>query len=524
MSFIIPINKINFNNNSNNNVITNQIFKSINIDLKKLLQQQEKLTNFIIPPTRKLKVIGSLPKDLSIMEKQCRPEMVETLKLEEYQDDIKEFFFLFTGIKIIKIENLSTVPTFPSFWPSLSELYITTKDVFPLSCDIQFPLTLQVLYLRFQQNVNFSTLDLHHHSSLTKLSIISDILQKIEMNKILFPNSTGLLKYLQLTLDFNPQDCRSITFPPNLDYFGITTFSLDMDGADTLVPLPNNITHLKILNCDYRLPDNYFPLSLRELVLGRGNISNIPISCIPNGTIEKLHFTKHIGHVDPKEYFKDSITDLCIFVHDPSIPLGLPRHLVKLKIHLGFPDFGINPPHYPTTLDSLEYKYYADYDRSLILYIPTSITKLTCQMMSSRLDNQIYSLPSTKIFNNNNINNSDPNHFILPSNINILSVDIPTTTNQNEDFMIQIDQIINSSNVKVLVVSKEQNTRFEFHIKRLEMDNKYVMITEKHSFTGGIIRQHRVESNHGLLYNPSFMIFKKIDSNYIVKFGKSISN
>ncbi|EGG16319.1 hypothetical protein DFA_09349 [Cavenderia fasciculata] len=189
------------------------------------------------------------------------------------------------------------------------------------------------------------------------------------------------------------------------------------------------------------------------------------------------------------EYIPDSVEHLCVDgITNPEKTI-FPSRLVKFATSSNYE----SQFNYPPTLRELIYQR-GDHPPPPIIYLPTSLESLDIEMNIIQ-DTSIFTLPPTKIINNDNTKDN-PLHFVLPHRLKNLEISCVQVSDEN-DFSNRIDPIINCSNVEHLKMSILHFIDLNIDIRRL--DNGCVMMNLGETFFGGIYRQqHRLGNIIGM--------------------------
>ncbi|EGG16265.1 hypothetical protein DFA_09295 [Cavenderia fasciculata] len=247
-----------------------------------------------------------------------------------------------------------------------------------------------------------------------------------------------------------------------------------------------------------RIPATFFPKGLVDLTL-RLEDTTLDPWVLPQG-LEVLHISGNKCPVSP-EFIPDSVKDLTVDVSNPSQAI-FPSGLVKLTTSTNY-----NAPfNYPPTLRELIFN--RDKCPPPVIYLPTSLEEYTCFVVKIK-DKSVYSLPTTKVINNDNSSITDnPLHFILPHRLKKINGIFKNFFSKDNSFSFRIDPIINCSNVEQLTI----DACLDIYIRRL--DNGDVMINSSGSFFGGIYRQQRIFMGNTRIENRSVLDFPALYLNF----------
>ncbi|EGG24913.1 hypothetical protein DFA_03158 [Cavenderia fasciculata] len=351
------------------------------------------------------------------------------------------------------------------FPPTLKSLTWWTP---PLTPDYMFPTSLVYLKLVIHDTLNYP-LNLSLLTSLQTLKINARIYFVNEPTPSdylrLPPNLTSLTLHAKATIE-------SLTFFPKSLVSLDTNYNIVSGAIDKGEQLPDTLTYLCLRYCHGTIPAGFIGPTLKSLKLTFSIVHAVLLEgSIPEG----------VQTLSVNNYQHNGIVQL--------IPKSV-NHFswsekTSVKEYLAF----------PSTIRTLEYKP-KEIDPATAHYqIPSSLTSLTtiatrcCPTTTSSVGE--YQL-STFYQCNEDENNRK---WILPKTVTFLSLEIPP---QSVISHFRFDPIIYQTNVTELVLQSDSRDIIHCNIQRFEeldiinnnnnSDTYDVLITDKHSLLGGVVR------------------------------------
>ncbi|EGG19156.1 hypothetical protein DFA_02403 [Cavenderia fasciculata] len=302
--------------------------------------------------------------------------------------------------------------------------------------------------------------------------------------------------------------------------------SLLMNGRFSILSSPL-IKKLSLFRCSNPLLSNHIPSSVEKLTISSPHIIDEPTSSDILGQIVFPPSLTHLSilgnHYEPIQ-FPQSLVKLKHIRHrwsnlddqasTESITPFLPRHLKKLVwgsyldtvTNLVFPSSDRYPPHETLNLNDINGDFTIDIP-PITKYLSIRLKKTT-KLTPDGIP--IYSIASKISKTIITTDQQRSQQQWLPHNTTHLTLVPKRKINWKRAF--KLDEIINHTNVRYLsfIIDRFVDKKLEFSIQRLDPDNKYLLVLERHILLGGIITQRKSIQNQEQ-YDP---IYLYLDFNY----------